>query len=372
MNLREVIMSGYKVFSRMAEDKRKAHILAVQYIEFLATQNSTRMEPWDLIEVFGTGKGNELHTDKKEINKRFFERVERLKSETPAAVYNLETRIATKIDEIAKISVTSTLNTLTMQMNNAITNANRAYDQAAAQLTEANRLWSSIAALDRKESTLSGQVTKLLQENFWEFFSLDGSLLVLHTKANIILTHKNPAASIDLRVDMGKFKANLDLSRMNLTVTCLSENLSVDGYYHPHVNGVGQICWGSAASTVSGKLPKGEVYDVFKLLESVLCSYNEGNPYRALARFQEKAKHSAPPKDPLPAMTTVAGAVASVITGVDMTNPAPGTGLGAVASPAAPSSDPLAPIVVDRTILQEVLNNLRTFNASNPAAPGGL
>lgn len=303
MNLREVIRSGYKPFSRMGAEKQKAHILAVQYIELLATQTSTKMEPWNLLDVFGIGKGNEIVTDKKEINKKFFEKLEEIKSKTPAEAFALEQRISTQIDELSREFSNREVNQLKKSRDNAINAAVSAFDRAQSLLADARRYEQQLMSYERRESTIAGQISQIAQESFWEFHQLYGENVDLITKSDVILTHKNSAAGVDLRVNMGKFAARLNLKTMNLLVYTFEGNLNLGGFYHPHIYTNGSICWGNASSTAALKLPKGEVADIFRLLASVLVNYNDGNPYRSLAEFQKIAEKDAPPKDapaPLP------------------------------------------------------------------------
>jgi hypothetical protein len=300
MNLREVIRSGYKVFNRMGEDKRKAHILAIQYIELLANQTNTRMEPWDIAEVFGTGKGSELITDKTEINKKFFAKIEEIKSKTPAEAFALETRIMEQMDALTRASTDREIAGHKRSRDAAIQNATRQFTAGQQYLEQANGFEKQIMALERRESTIPGQISQIVQESFWEFFQLNGPNLDLITRNDVILTHKNSAADVDLRVNFGKFKTTVNLQNMTINVFTHEGNLNLDSFYHPHVYTNGNICWGTAASTVAGKLPKGEIADVLRLLASVLTNYNDGNPYRALAQFQGLAKNDAPPRAPAP------------------------------------------------------------------------
>lgn len=297
MNLREVVRSGYKIFSRMNPEKQKAHILAVQYIELLANQTNTKMEPWDLLKVFGTGKGNELQTDKKEINKIFFARLEEIKAGVPAQVFALEERVTAEIDRLSRGLIDRETTRLRNSRDQEIRNAHDRMNQAQGYLTNAARFESEIMALERRESTIPAQICQIVQENFWDFHQLTGSNLELVTKNDVILTHKNPAANLDLRVNFGKLKTILNLQSMALSVLQHERNIVVSGYYHPHISTGASICWGTAAGVATQKLPKGEIADVLRLLASVLTNYNDSNPYINLARFQEFAKNDAPPKD---------------------------------------------------------------------------
>jgi hypothetical protein len=275
----------------MGEEKRKAHILAVQYIELLASQTGTKMEPWDLAVVFGTGKsGHELVTDKTEINKIFFAKIEEIKTKTPAQVFAIEARVAEQIDASTRLNTDRILNDLRRNRDRHILDATRAYERIANSLVEAHRIETSIMAVERRESTVSNQISQLIQENFWDFHELHGGILKLSTKNDVVLTHKNPAAGVDIRLNMGRYLAHLNLSTMGLSVFPYEDNLILSGYPHPHITESGNICWGSASNTVHEKLPTGQVMDVFRILASLLVNYNDSNPYIALAQFQAEAK----------------------------------------------------------------------------------
>lgn len=344
MNLRETVRSGYKVFNRMSEEKRKAHILAVQYIELLATQTNTKMEPWDLLEVFGTGKGNELLTNKTEINRKFFAKVEDIKSKTPAEAFALESRITEQMDAITRGMSERNISKYRRARDTLVRDAQSYFEQANRKLIQASEQEQLALSVEKRESTVPAQISQIVQENFWEFHQLSGTCLELLTKADIILTHKNQAAGVDLRVNMGRFKSVLDLGTMDLRVLQHERNILVSNYYHPHVNAIGQICWGTAAATAADKLPKGEVADVLRLLASVLSNYNDGNPYMHLALYQEKATQDAPPRD-------------RPITPPPVFAPRVDTGLGSIQ-------------LTGRSILEPFTYTLRGIDLSSSTVPG--
>ena len=290
MNLRETVRSGYKVFSRMQADKKKAHVEAIQYIELLANQTNTKMEPWDLLAVFGTGKGNELHTDKKEINQRFFKKCEEIKNKTPAEVFALEQRVSEKIDQLTRDLADREKNRLQRDYDSLVRSASTSFDAGTQYLVRAAETKRKMDTFERRESPVPAQLTEVLGENFWDFHQLTGNFIELVTKNDTILTYKNPSAGIDLRVNMGKFLVSIDLTTFSLKVIRYTDNVYLNGYYHPHVNTGGGVCWGSAAITVTEKLPRGEIKDVLMLLASVLTNYNNDNPYVALNSFKAEAE----------------------------------------------------------------------------------
>src|SRR5690606_17472446 len=55
---------------------------------------------------------------------------------------------------------------------------------------------------------------------------------------------------------------------------------------HPHVDR-GNICWGNAANTVGSKLVNGDIVEIFRLLWSLLTTYNPENPYQSIDKFKE-------------------------------------------------------------------------------------
>jgi len=273
-----------------AQSSNKDIAAAAKYIELLSSQTGTPADKWDIEKVFGSrGK---LITNKNEINKRFFKHAE----ETRVIVKRLTKKNIEKLNSlsggIAEIDDAHTqdrLDKLDSKWRRKLEVVKKHYAKAAKAIEEAAKINKQINELLRKKDNLGEQISDIVRENFWEFQNLSGSRLNLVTKANVVVTHKNQARRIDLQVNLGRFRAEINLEDSWLKVHRFKNNVNVEGYIHPHIEDGGDICWGSAYGVIGEKLPKGEYADVLRILASLLTSYSDSNPFVHLEEFNDEA-----------------------------------------------------------------------------------
>jgi hypothetical protein len=282
MNLQEAVHSEKK---DVAE--------AAQYIELLASQTSTPIQTWDIKKVFCNSDGD-LISDKSEINKRFFTTLDEMKSKTFTKTSSLEKKITQKIDSFTKrvnegreATRLKRIAALKKSQEALIQRSTRLQTKAYGYIAKASEIERKLLVLERKPTTLGGQIGEILRENFWRFQSLKENTLGLVTQSDVILSYRNAAKGINLRANMGTYVVKIDLERNQITVRRHKGGISVSGYCHPHIGSGGNVCWGSAYGTVDQLLPKGKIADVLRLLSAVLTNYNDGNPYIHLEQFVE-------------------------------------------------------------------------------------
>lgn len=291
MNLSKISESNYKTFNRMFAVKKAAYISTVQYIELLASQTNTDIKAWNLLKIFGTGSGKNFHTDKKQINKRFFAHLEKVKAKVESQVVAIEAKVAARMDKLSgsdKTIRSTRIAAMKERQAKLIQRAVACFSVADSYIAKAAELGRRIDSAEKTAPTFSDQISQIIRENFWGFHSLNNACLSLVTKNDIILSHINPAANLNLRVNLGKFRVFIHFDEMRLSVQTHGNNVVV-GHPHPHIGSEGTICWGDASSLVAEKRAKGEIADVLRLLASVLTNYNPGGPFVQLHRFVEAA-----------------------------------------------------------------------------------
>lgn len=102
---------------------------------------------------------------------------------------------------------------------------------------------------------------------------------------DIICTHKNSRAGIDIRVNLGRMKFRLSYSNgIGLEVHKHKDNITSSGYYHPHISS-GNICLGNMNDLFNEAMEKKDIHQMFEITRSILLTYNDGDPYRALHYF---------------------------------------------------------------------------------------
>lgn len=301
MNLQQVVDGGnFSIFGRMGDDKRVRHIDIVRYIEHLASSTGIDISDWNILETFGKGVGNELHTNRREINRRFFNKYRQIQNENPPQAFTLEARIQEELDNAARQLVTQQIECAKIEHDNALSQAHRAYRRYLEQLAHAFERNQLIAGISRKTTDIGAQVKTIIQEGFWDYHSLEGTELTFITKNDVVCRHVNRSANIDIQVNLGKFRAIYDLRRGFVRVYGHENNIDLrsdnsrgtDGLVHPHVSS-GDICWGRSGQTANRLMSQCELPELFRLLANLLMDYCDDNPYAHLYSFRDhKVRHT--------------------------------------------------------------------------------
>jgi len=59
------------------------------------------------------------------------------------------------------------------------------------------------------------------------------------------------------------------------------------GYFHPHIDEEGRVCWGTASETVANHIVNGQIDKIMPLLWALLHTYNPESPYIKLSTLIE-------------------------------------------------------------------------------------
>ena len=296
MLFKDIVTTRYKVFSRLGEEKRIGQIDAVKYIFLIASTSGVSVSDWDCQEVFGAVKGsaNEIVTSKLDINKRFFEKVEELAAASP--IPSEPTPLDESTKENLKILSRQYIADLIARAENDYRNRlssavdyQRSYEEQLRRAVEARAATMQISGQDPK---VSEQIETLTEGSFWQYAGQareSSSVFVLRTKNDVICSHKNVAAEIDITVNLGKFDARFDMRGGILRVVAHSDNVFVSDYIHPHISSNGSVCWGNGGDTALRAQSSMNLIQLFTLLSSVLVNYNSSNPYRSLEDFHKQS-----------------------------------------------------------------------------------
>lgn len=295
MLFKDIVLTRYAIFNRMSEPKKTEQIEAVKYIQMIASTSGIDVSSWDCQSIFGDSKGiNSIITDRVQINRRFFEHADNLRSNRPVQqnFANLSDAIKAEIDEISKRFLLEAAARAENQIGELIRRANEYFESANSILRDAATKRASVSLVPgRGNINLAQQIEEVSRSEHWEYIDTCedeyGEIAVnLVSKTDVILQHRNLAAGIDIRVNMGKYKVSYNLRAFDVKVLPYENNVTVDGdYYHPHVNYSGRICWGSASDTASRASANLNFSQLMVLLTSVLHCYNPDNPYKPLEKF---------------------------------------------------------------------------------------
>lgn len=303
------VRSIVEKFKEMSPEAKIANMAMLDYIRVLASQTGIDISKWNIEKLFGSGEGFMLLADRKEVNKRFFEKLQKLddKSDDDEAA----TPAFQGID-LLKQSFTAafqrTQSSRKSQLMDTINNAEyyakdlyRKIEGYISQAAEANRELSMLTqtSFDSAVQKLMDEIMGCVTDGVWVNPVVEGNFFYVNTPTNIVLTHKNKTAGVDITIDFGQLAAKIDLMNFNMYVIPYKNNIVADRYpqegvtprfYHPHVNQDSNICWGNARDTAFAHIKKFEIGKALKLLHSVLNIYNDGNPYVPMATYRDHAK----------------------------------------------------------------------------------
>lgn len=297
MNLKEAIDCGrYTVFSKMGDENRNKHITIVNYIDQLASAASMDISSWNIFEIFGAGRGNNLITNRREINRLFFAKFRQEKAKQPVNELTLDAQVQKHLNDKAQELVTRQVQELAVRKDGDLRAARRLATQMDEKLASAFRLDQQVRALSNRLPDIGAQLQTIAAEGFWKYEQMQGGMLTLVTAGDVICNHINKSAGIDVRVNLGKFRAKLNLDNMNLRAeSCVprDENIFMKAGLpcHPHISS--SICWGRSQSTVLDMLASCELVGAFRILANLLNDYDDEAPYASLSQYKQAFDNNA-------------------------------------------------------------------------------
>lgn len=119
---------------------------------------------------------------------------------------------------------------------------------------------------------------------FFQLAKVDGDYCYFVTK-DVVLVDPRPNGCSP--VNLGKFLVKINpknFSTNSVAIRPFFNNIDAGGYYHPHVSN-GRICWGNAFEPAAKGFHERNFKQFFKVLFSLLSTYNYESPYKEMGRF---------------------------------------------------------------------------------------
>ena len=293
--LQEAFKTNFSVFDGYDEAVKKAQIAKFGYIETIAFQLEKNLADVNLFEIF-PNNNNIITAGENEINQvlidfnreAYFNKpdephkiIEMTEEQLEAVKKSFNTQFASR-----KRNVTDSINSHIREAQNRM----RAYHENMQHAAIKRRELETMTEGDA--TPLIESMKKLFTDPRFTFHKFSGynhtnDTVEFITTNNIINTHENSRAGINLRVDLGKYLIKLRLDGMRTFIYKYEENLVCDGNIHPHVSGDNNICLGNMGEIYQEAAMKCDVHGIFDAVMAVLLNYNDGDPYRSLARFSE-------------------------------------------------------------------------------------
>jgi hypothetical protein len=87
-------------------------------------------------------------------------------------------------------------------------------------------------------------------------------------------------------VNLGDFNMVFDVHN-RLTVESIDQITAKEGACHPHINGSNELCTGDGQDAMSMALDQGRLEDYFRIVESIVRTYNDDSPYTHLREWYD-------------------------------------------------------------------------------------
>ena len=265
----------------------------VKYVSYLQQRaKGIDIKTMPLNEVNGivieNGKVEIKEIDKNSINKAVFEKCKK---------EEIEPINPTFLSEITKISQDNTkriINEALAQANRFRSDAVRINADALSKLVAASKKTLEAMNLQNNGNDIyRPQVEKIHSESFWMFFNYTNGFISFVTRNDVILEHNETVGDsvISRKVNMGKFVLALNCnSGLSFEVKKHSGNIICSGYYHPHIDGSGNVCLGNAGPSISQAYEKLDIHHIARVVAAILTTYNPDSPYLSLNRFEDEYK----------------------------------------------------------------------------------
>lgn len=296
------------VFGSMTPEQKQQTTASLAYIKNVASMANVDISNWNILEVFTKSLDPfEIVSEKNEINKRFFAKIQAILKESSekdearklsnASEENVlvaaEEQILQKLVSVkgeAERRLRTDIENSKSEMTSAQTNLESKLKRFHTLTSDLDKLLNNPTNLSKK---LLNEVREVVSTGLFvnPVYENNSSYLYLSTPSDIILNHKKASANLDLSINLGKMSVEINLTTLHIRVFPYKNNLlSARGFWHPHISTSGDICWGNAASTFQKLVEGRDLQKILVLLMAIIKGYSDTDPppYEALAYFVKK------------------------------------------------------------------------------------
>lgn len=288
-------------------ERRQHNVEALNYVRGIAASTGVNINRWNILKLLRVAyNSNDLITDRREINRRFFNKIEAMnngqdteETEVDPSTIEINEQLATAFNNLYANRFEQSIQSLKDHIENAQSRAARAMsdyesfmeqvvdNQQALQILETTR--------DNQDDTIGvAQLQEILASGQWEnpVFQedYDDPFIWLNTVNNCIVRYNRPNLGIDIVQDLGQMAVRFNIRTIGIVVFPFKHNKKCNGYYHPHVSELGAVCWGQARDHVIELQTHQKFAELFALLHDLLNSYCPDAPYVDIVTFSENAR----------------------------------------------------------------------------------
>jgi hypothetical protein len=97
---------------------------------------------------------------------------------------------------------------------------------------------------------------------------------------------------VDIQVNFGKFQVSIDMRDFTVKIHPFKDNIMImDAYYHTYVSSDGYPCFGNMDEQAYAASRDCRIYELMNIVQALLTTYTEHNPYASLSRFAQGLDH---------------------------------------------------------------------------------
>lgn len=301
--LEDLFKTNFSIFDNCAEEIKMEQINKITYIEKIAHQLERNLSNIDLLKVF-PNEDNIFTMNEGEINQILidFKREDFLSEPDPVhELVELTEEQVTTIKNVYNTSFNHRKTRIQNDINSCIHAAQRKMGDYHNHMTRASALREELSSIQESDSNpMLESINKVLADPRFEFLRFSGhnvsnDTITFLIKDDIINTHVNQRAGINLRVNLGKLVLRVRFSGgLTILVDKHSDNIISNNYFHPHISHDRTPCLGNMGEMYSECQKNNDVHGMIESIMAVLLNYNDSDPYRPLARFMEVSSQTQP------------------------------------------------------------------------------
>jgi len=240
----ELMNAAESMFCTM--DSPQIEFDEVKYIESLSSMTNTNIEEWNLSKFMRDGL---MIKNRGEINKIFFtERGDIVRTTFGDGVnkwiaekskyFSQKTR-GDILDQISKNQGRIRLHSLDINRH----------------LNDLRELQRNLCIMDRgNDYSFKESMENLSNSSYWQYARCTESFLIFESTKDIEMSHIDPVKGINQHINFGKMEVSIGPRHRSFCVRLAESNKSIHvmhGYFHPHIDEEGRVCWGTASETVA-------------------------------------------------------------------------------------------------------------------------
>ena len=297
--LDEVFKSNFSIFDTYEDVVKNDQIKTITYIELMSHELEKNLAGIDLFKVFPHINGIITSTEN-EINAILID-YDRSKFLTePDPIHEVYEMTPEQIESVSN-SYQTTFDGKRRELNDNIRsylsnaqNRLRQYNSYMSELVSSRQELESLALPDA--TPMLENLKKVFADPRWKFkrFSNNNSTLEFIFTDEIINTHINANAGVNLRVNLGKFGFKVKInSGFNFKITYEGDNIRVGDIYHPHVSD-NQLCLGNMSELWTEGVQSQDIFSLCNIAFQIMTNYNDSDPFSPLVNFAGQSAQVQP------------------------------------------------------------------------------